>query len=45
MYKRLKNILMKTYEWKSIITEYDTHLGKRLNVKDEYLTEKITEAH
>ena len=36
---------MKTYEQKSIITEYDIHLEQILNVKDEDLTDKITEVN
>ena len=36
---------MKTDEWKSRMTEYDTRLDRRLNVKDEELTQKITDTN
>ena len=36
---------MQTDEYKSIITEYNTHLEQRLNVKYEELTEKITDVN
>ena len=36
---------MQTYEWKSRITEYDIHLEQILNVKDEHLTDKITDVN
>ena len=36
--QRLTNREIQTDEWKSIMTEYDTHIEQRLNVKDGDLT-------